>query len=1068
MLNVQSRNCALALLLLLTACGGGGGSSSGSSPSDQGALLEIPGHGTVFVDANNGGDEQDLRITRVAWGRLVEVLGRDANGAKVPMHSNFVIAGSLASDGQNYLLETNAVTGRQTLTIEKDVTTSGGRERFYELLAEAERNVTPIFDTPPGGAGIFTMVPRNAVVVIQLNDLIDATTLDPTTVRIMTGISAESPFEARLIPDPNHGDAADHDGEPGVEFYTTRVLIDPTISLLEAFEVDPPLSVNGVGFPASIDVNLANMQLRVPTNGAGAQSQLLANPSGHTLTTNGAGSTDPSDPTQPIVRAARAGGMTEVTGDPFNGFLPDREAPRVVGSTPVAIPLAPVALPRPDEFLLPEIRFDSTFCSQQPGPGDILRQAGVFAEVLTSPGTTFVPGVASDVLVRLLLFPRDWSGPEEWLNAAVGAQTDFLTVFDPDADVGKEACFVTVFPIPDGFPENPTIGVATGATVGVRFSEPMSPSSLTAFDSMTLTRAPIPAPGDPPLASSAFVVGAVSQSLDLQRFTFVPDLPLAHAVGQAESYFLTLVSGARGPTDLAGNALEFELPPVETRISAAAAAQTNGGRVSRFIGQDEEGPEGPEWSGQHVYDLTRELIRPRPVQRFQLIADRSQPTISNMTSISTGVVTPCSNFGSKTHAIWRYVDFGISLTDTSDYNLDVEGMNWAPVAGLVSADSFDEFQIGLAHSRWAPDESLDPFLLPAFRNSGLQNEYVDNVLDPGAFPQRVVHEKFRGYDIAPGELFQTPTGTRMMPFPLNRSLPVDQWQTFTWRDTSIPTRAGNFNGGVDPLILYTVLGLTPPANQFQGAGQIQTIGLPLLMEFRCYPDDGAQGINAFDISIAITSSSRPYFRAFTTGGVNTSNLPVIIDPDLETMANGGLNPTSTPTPGAATFGRDPSVYIGALDMVVRISRSYSIWFPATDPRDPDLDPFLDPTYSPPVMEPRLEEQPNGTTIELAYRGTDAVDNEEALSNAITIDNYGDHYFDLNVVPPAQPNHNAGLANLDDGATPAPFLTQEETVWQEDIAAIDGKAYYQVRLTFLANSVTGLVPELSALALAWRE
>ena len=93
----------------------------------------------------------------------------------------------------------------------------------------------------------------------------------------------------------------------------------------------------------------------------------------------------------------------------------------------------------------------------------------------------------------------------------------------------------------------------------LRFSEAMDPLSVTAFDSMTLTRSPAPPTGAPPLGTDQYVVGSVSQSADLTRFTYVPDLPLAHSVGKAEIYYLNLASGKWSPTDLSGNPTFREL-----------------------------------------------------------------------------------------------------------------------------------------------------------------------------------------------------------------------------------------------------------------------------------------------------------------------------------------------------------------------------------------------------------------------------------------------------------------------------------------------------------------------------
>jgi hypothetical protein len=989
------------------------------------------------------------------------------------------------SDGQNYLLETNPVTTQQILVILRDVTDFNpedghGNNQFFQLLKQAEQSLSPVFDQAPGSAGIFTMVPRNAAVMVQFDDLIDASTLTERTLRVLTGVPSVIPFEGRLLVDRNHGDLADFDGDGAKEFYTTRIIVDTTISELESFDVDPPLPINGVGFPASVDVNQASVLVRIPTvlNQTVGQNKLLRNPSGHALTSSNNGNVDFASPTQDIIRAMRSGGSTAVTGDPHNGFMRDDELPRVVGSNPVFIAQQPISLNGDDEFMLPTVQFDSSTCAQTPSAGDVIVQAGIYAEV-TQPPAPHQLGVVTDLRVRLLLYPSDWdqpgqNGPVEWLSSALG-QAAFLSAFDPVDDAGKQGCFVQIFPTPTGFPLNPNQGLLTSSTIGVRFSEPMDPGSLTAFDSMTLTRNPVSPDNDPPLPSSDYVVGRVQQTLDLQEFTFVPDLPLAHQQFTTEDYFLALVAGDKGPTDLAGNPLAFQLPQIELRLDPQSATQNNGGRVSRFRALDEEPPVGdedtgplPEWFGQHLYDLPRELIRPRPVTRFLAIADRTQAVPGLMTPFTQGVQTPLSSLGSKMQTLWRYIDFGLSLTDTTDHNLDVEGMHWSPATGQIILDGFTQFEIRLSHSRWAPDEYIDPAsLFPAFPNSGLRPLYVNNPLNLDTDPQKVVHPRFLGYQVAPGNLFNTTTGTKMMPFPLNRDVAPSERQYYTWRDTSILDRAGADNAGVDPRQLYVALGLTPPTNAYFNTGKIRTIGLPLLMEFRCYPDNGATGVNAFDISLAANSSSKPYFRAFSTGGTNTSGNQVIIDPDLEDTANGGFNPASQPNPGAITYGRDNSFYIGALDLVVRVSRSVSIWFPADDPLSGGL--FTSPSFNPPIIEPNVSLQPVGTEISLVFRGaTSITDHPEitgphpCLENALTLDIYGDHYNDTLIPPGAQPAHNPPRENL--GVT---FLDNDNT-WRADVTDINGSRYYQVRVTYLANQVTGLIPELSALALSWED
>ena len=198
-----------------------------------------------------------------------------------------------------------------------------------------------------------------------------------------------------------------------------------------------------------------------------------------------------------------------------------------------------------------------------------------------------VGDVASNVLVRLVQFPATWSGPEEWETFGFGASAAFESAYDPLDDAGRQACFVRVLPRPTGYPALPAEGIDPFSTLSIRFSEPMDPSSLTAFDSMTLTRSPVPPTGT--VSTDQFVIGRVGQTADLREFTFQPDLPLNHVQGIVESYFLALATSTFAPEDLAGNPIE-EFAQVELTVEPTAATQLNGGRVSRFVSIDEEFP----------------------------------------------------------------------------------------------------------------------------------------------------------------------------------------------------------------------------------------------------------------------------------------------------------------------------------------------------------------------------------------------------------------------------------------------------------------------------------------------
>ena len=424
-----------------------------------------------------------------------------------------------------------------------------------------------------------------------------------------------------------------------------------------------------------------------------------------------------------------------------------------------------------------------------------------------------------------------------------------------------------------------------------------------------------------------------------------------------------------------------------------------------------------------------------------------------MTPFAPGVQTPLTKLGSKLQTVWRHADVGFSVTDNTNFNIDIEGLSWAPVGSQVTADTYEEFEIRLSHSRRLPDEYIDPDnLFPQHNKSGLVGTFAANVL--GGEDQAIVHPAFRGYIVSPGDAYQSSTGTVLLPFPLNRTTTQEEATYFTWRDTSIRNRSGPAGNGAEIDAFYSALGLGDQQigllTKTYTKGQVRTVALPLLMEFRTYPDDNAVGLNAFSIRLAVNSSAEPYFRAFSTGGLS-QNGEVTVDPDLETEANGGFNPGSNP-PGASTYGRDPVLYEGSMDFVVRVSRAYSVWFPVRAGGS-----FLNfSDFNPPVLEPTPDQQPLGTDVDLDFRAAISVSTDDALENALLFDGYGDYYAD-----PVNSSQDTNVENPGIG-----FYNGNN--WSETVSEINGANYYQVRATFTANPITGLTPELSAVAVSWQE
>ena len=1010
----------------VAGCGGGSVNNNQGSGSAPGSLLahNDPGLGSevLIVDANQGGDAQNLKIVGVFWGRLVTV--RDSSGT--PQQKEMVVGEDIQSDNIDYLLTSNAVTEETSVTILH----AAGTPAYEAALLRLDQNLTPVTDKSldPDELPPFSLVPRNAAVVVRFNDLLDPDLVNQNTLKLRTGNPPTATFESRVLIDVNHGDLVDRDGNGTPEFYSTRAIIDTTTSPLEATASNPPLPPNPVGLPASVTTNQANVALRIPTKTVAdaGQLEILRNLSGHPLSFLNNGSVDPDSPTKDVVRAMRSGGNTLVTNDVNNGFLSDDIAPQIVGTQTVVL-----ATPTggPTDFVVPALTYLTIPCAMPLKAGDVIQQQGVFAEVVEAsslPSGSQIPNVE----IRVIFPPN---------GNLIAGPAQLTSVFDPVLNSGKEACFVQFTQILSP----PRNGVLTTSDVKVRFSEPMNSATVTPFDTVTLTRTAIAT------SASQFVIGSLAPQEGNKVFQFHPLMPFEHVFNSAtDDYFLNIGSGEAGPTDLAGNPIANPLPPIQFFIEATETTQANGGFVLRFNTADEILADNlPEVRGQFLLDEANGRLRPRPVTRYAAIADRTRLIPSIMPVFAPGVQTPLSSFGSKLQTLWRYCDFAFGLVDEANTNVDIEGLAWSPVGGASVADHFERFEIALAHSNKLPDESVDANLLPAFPLSGLVIDYGLNVLlEPGdPAPLKIVHDRTRGYTVNPADLFPTDTGTLMMPFPLNRGLPVSQHKYYTWRDTAMVAK-GAIGGspGAELAIVCQVLGGCTQGQPFPPL-QVPTIGLPILMQFKTFPDDGALGLNSFDINLALNSSALPNFRAFSTGGLNVSGIVVNKDPDLELIATGGFNPTSTP-PGATTLAADNTFYIGQLDLILRISRAHTIFF--------DTSPTVtSPIYAPPVVEPLQGDQPAGTRIDLAFRGATNVTGVGGQStvSAFNIDPYGDARATGN--PP----------------TPVLNVTffQNDKSWKPTLTAVNGARFFQTRITFVSNTETLLNPMLSALGFAFR-
>lgn len=1007
-------------LALLAACGGAsGGAELAAIPAGAGRVK--PGGGRYFADEHASGRASRLRLLEITWGRLVDVYGLDASGAvaREPEFRDFVIDEHLRSLAGDYRLETNPVTQETRLVVQRPVDgTDTGPDSFEALVQRAARQQSPILpkDDGPGASPPFSFVARNATLALRFDDLLADSAEDARElarmVRVWTGYPPKTPLEPRIVFDPNHG------GVAGGRFHSTRVLVDLTVSVADVSDSTIPLVINPLGLPASDRASFApNVSLRLPTavDAGSGQFEVLRNLGGGPIDPDASRPWDRLSPTRDLVRGMRSGNITDVN----SGFLLDLEPPRVIGTWPGRIESATPLGPAHTDWRLGFV-FTGP-CRKAPIRGDVLAIGERFLEItLASP----FPDAQGRVELEARVVGVHAPVPEELFGFAT-----FQTVLRGDQGV-ERACWLRFAPIPG---QGTDAHVAPGARVTLRFSEPMDPDRALPFDSLMIVR------GDEHtvVTSANLVVGNIRASPDLRELTFVPSLPFAHA-GERARYHVR-IPRVGGVTDLAGNELADPLPLVEFTIDPNAPRGDQRGFALRFDSADEIEPIGaPDLRGQFTYQPGRGTIRPREAATASRAVEHANPILSLMPSFPPGVATPLVPLGSRLQTVWRYADLGWSIQDESKYNLDVAGLWWSPARDTVSADFFERFEIRVAHSNKLPDEQRGHVTagLVRYPLSGLwegPTPFDENVLVDPASPVTVLHSRAGGYRVDPRDLAFTASGTPIMPWPILRE--GDEPARFTWRDTSVLARAGSDGAGVPmdsevgpPLHLENRIG------SFAVVGRVPAVGLPLLMEFRCYPSDGAIGLNPLAILLAQTISAAPNFRAFSSGGVNTFGQRVARNPDLESVPLGGFNPTSTPPGRPTARSADNAVYVGQLDYNVRISRVHTSWIDlsAAGTRFADV-----------VLEPRPEALPPGTRIEVDYRGADG-------------------FLDADLLPFSA----SSLTAYGDPTTGTILFHREDPLWKQALGELDGSRYLQLRFTFVNNLVGGLVAELSAVGVAY--
>ncbi|MAB79891.1 MAG: hypothetical protein CMJ89_11110 [Planctomycetes bacterium] len=1028
----------MVVFFALASCtGGGGGVGQVGVPGEF--QTDSSGH-LFFVDPHMGGRGESLRLVDMLWGRLVDVHDVDVDGTpnQQPLIRDLVINQNVVTDGE-YTLETNPITRRTRLVIHEPHDPSLPNDgAFLSLLRDATANLAPILPKNDDGSSSppFSLVARNACIVLRFNDLMedsaDAALGISERVRLGTGTPPDTPFGSRILFGPNHG------GSVGGRFHSTRILIDLTVSEAEAVASPVPIVTNTLGLPASpLNSTSPSAAVRLPTQVSPGDGQfhILQTLFGAGLTGLNAGPIDPTSPTRDLVRAFRAGNAADIN----NGFLLDLEPPRIVGQWPIRLT---EVRPRKGDRSGLAFQANLTFlgpCTKAPLRGEVLTVGFHFLSVAANAAAPDGNGVVANVELGLL-------GVESIASPDLLVGDGFFRpIYRPGGSV-PGACWLTFSPDPRTPPDR---NLSSSMQASLRFTEPMDPASVTPLETFQMVRGISGTQVEP----KNVVIGTVSSSGDLQEFRFTPLLPLSHSQN-GEFYHFRLLA----MTDLSNNVLAQVPASISITVDPEEPVIDTGGLALFFDSPNEIDPatSGNDLRGQFFYDLEKGSIRPRPVFFASAAADRINPVPSIMVPFAPGVQTPLSPLGSKMQMVWRYTDFGWQVLDETLYNLDVVGLSWSPIGGLVTADFYENFEIRLAHSSRLTHECRGVATgFPLFGDSGLHpGLFVNNILTGEGIGQEIVHPAPLGYQVNPSDRFTSAAGTPMMPFPWNRN--AGNPNSYTWRDTRSPLVGGDDGPGLPicieigaPLLLES-----PPNGRIRRAGNVPTFGLPLLLEFRCFPSSSGLGLNAFDISLANNASRGPIFRTFSTGGINRFGNPVQVQPDLEDQARGGFNPNSSP-PGRRTPPEDNSFYVGQLDYVIRMSQLHSIWL---DLRPGPIGPFQWTNFAQPVVFPPAQAQPSGTSVVLEYRGASGfADVGESAFDARFLDPYG-NIFEFQTTD----EHNCNQCIRERGTV---FYHGGVETWSEDIDALDGSSFIQVRMTFFNDIGSGQTAHLDSFGIA---
>ena len=1021
---------SVAALVLLPACGGGGG-PTGAGSGYAGITLE-----SVF------------------WGRLVDVFDGDG----LPVEEDVMVRQGLASDGVQYTLALNPVTQREILTIHTAWKDSQGnvRAEFESLFESATTGLNSVTAEGFETNGQYTRVARNGAIQLVFSEYLDPTSVNRLTLPVFVN---DAITNVRYIVKEGTGS----DGKP-----RGFVFIDPTITPQDS--ATHLLPENGVGFAESPDQVNGNAVIRLPMElePAYGQTQVITNKAGtRTLSATNSDPLDYSDGLKEVViRVFRTGNAD----DPANGFMKDNQRPELQADL------------KADIFSVVDagqVR-NVVYRIQADGCRAISSKVG---DVLQTPtGVMLVTAVldSSDinaVEVQASVIDGTVSNGDFSSNPIEG---DITTIYR-SADEDLQWCWVRFDPEPTTLPAT---GVDPFATVALRFSEPIDPATVRALGSMVVHsyNASIPAtdegsgfdssqetvgefigrlPGysqddrftpEDESGSGRLLFGPVSTTADSRDFVLAPSAGFtdAFADGLDLRFGIAVLDGLGGILDLAGNPIGFSGfvagGITQDAISFSDTLPEDRYFTLLFNAVDENGDGIPEYKGQYLQGGG--VMKGRELIRYSRQADpNANQWIGQRAAWSqSGIATPLTPAGAVLMTVYGYHHMGFGLKAPSEFNLDVEGLNWSPFNGVVLDDFFPRYSIALSHGNRYPDDYIDTSTgYPDYPKSGMKRNanFDDNILGFGVDPyytdEKVVFDT--GYDVIGSNTFVAESGAVYSPWPTFDS-------TYTWRDNSV---SQELTGGPDSSKSWGVPLKVTGQERYYAAGEWPTVAAPLLMRFRCYPRGDFFGWNGFQVQIMVPSSNQPAFRIFSFGG-NGSELVVPDVPESGTKPTGG-----TATGGGTQKGYGPELYWGQVDFVVKVSRVFTHWFSFGGTFD---------GIGTVVKEP--VELPEATSVDIEWRGVEVIDltgctdpeQLHLLNDANRLDDYGEFQGSLisreRLFDPPAASEFCETLGVPSDWTNNPASLAAEAKWK----------FFQLRITFVSNIEKDLEPELDAYGFSW--